>query len=92
MYITSIRVHPIIYLFCCFPLGVLIHVDDPACQLNDLLFVDPKWVFHLFAHLTTRKDSKNSNGILGLEELEKLVRDGSGVVNLTSDLMPQILK
>ena len=73
-------------------LGVLIHVDHPACQLNDLLFIDPLWVFHLFAHLVTRKDSKNTNGILGLEDLEKLVRDGSGVVNLTPDLMPQIIR
>ena len=83
--------HTFVLLFF-FPLGVLIHVDNPACQLNDLLFVDPMWVFHLFAHLETRKDSKNPNGILGLEEIEKLVRDGSGVVNLTSDLMPQIIK
>ena len=73
-------------------LGVLIHVDHPACQLNDLLFVDPLWVFHLFVHLVTRKDSKNTDGILGLEDLEKLVRDGSGVVNLTPDLMPQIVR
>ena len=79
---------------CCavFPLGVYIYVDDPACQLNDLLFVDPMWVFHLFAHLVTRKNSKNTNGIIGLEELEKWVQDGSGVVKLTSDLMPQIIK
>jgi len=74
-------------------LGVLIHVDHPAYQLNDLLFVAPLWVFHLFAHLATRKDDKNINGVVGLEDLEKLVRDGSGVVNpVTPDLMPQIMK
>lgn len=71
---------------------MLIHVDHPACQLNDLLFVDPMWVFNLFAHLVTRKDSKNTSGIIGLEDLKILVREGSGVVTLTSDLMPQIIK
>lgn len=71
---------------------MLIHVDHPACQLNDLLFVDPTWVFNLFAHLVTRKDSKNISGIIGLADLENLVREGSGAVTLTSDLMPQIIK
>lgn len=72
--------------------GVVVHHDDPACQLNDLLFVDPKWLFHLLAHLVTRKDSRNTNGILKLEELERLVREGIGEVKEKPQLMLQLLR
>ena len=72
--------------------GVLIHHDDPVCQLNSLLFVDPKWVFYRLAHLVTRKDSKNTDGILKLEELEKLLQEGSREVKLPAELMPQLIR
>ena len=75
-----------------FLVGVLIHIDDPACRLNDLLFVVPVWVYQLLAHVVTQKDVESVDGIIKLAELENLVREGSGEVNVTSDLMPQILK
>ena len=80
------------FLFFFFLIGVLIHIDDPACQLNDLLFVVPVWVYQLLAHVVTQKDVESVDGIIRLAELENLVREGSGEVNVTSDLMPQILK
>ena len=73
-------------------IGTLVHLDDPACQLNDLLFVDPKWLFRLLAVVVTRKFSKNTDGILKLEELEAILHDGSGGVKLPSELLPQIIR
>ena len=72
--------------------GVLVHHDDPACQLNSFLFVDPKWLFHLLAHLATRKDSKNTDGILKLGDLEKLLQEGGGEVKLPAELIPQMIR
>lgn len=42
--------------------------------------------------MVTRGDVKNVDGIIGVAELENLVREGSGIVNVNSDLMPQILR
>ena len=72
---------------------MLVHIDDPACQLNDLLFLDPKWLFHLLADVVTRRYSKNTNAILKREELEEaLIHDGNGETRLPSELIPQMIR
>lgn len=72
--------------------GVVVHHDDPACQLKDLLFVDPKWLFHRLACLVTRKATKTSDGILKREELERLLREANGEAKLPSELIPQMIR
>ena len=72
--------------------GVLVYVDNPSCQLNNLIFTNPLWLFHLLAHVVTKKVARRSKGILTRMEVEKLIRDDVGFANLPNELLPPLLR
>lgn len=56
--------------------GVLLHYDDPNQDLQDLYFLDPKWLCDLMAGIVTlpNVNSFGLNGILDLSNLSLLLR------------------
>ncbi|XP_014461960.3 leucine-rich repeat serine/threonine-protein kinase 2 isoform X1 [Alligator mississippiensis] len=53
--------------------GVLLHFQDPALQLRDLYFVDPKWLCKIMAQILTMKVegiSKYPKGIIKRSDVE----------------------
>ncbi|KAM9245877.1 leucine-rich repeat serine/threonine-protein kinase 2 [Leptosomus discolor] len=56
--------------------GVLLHFQDPALQLRDLYFVDPKWLCKIMAQILTVKVegfSKYPKGIVKRSDVEKFL-------------------
>ncbi|XP_040400639.1 leucine-rich repeat serine/threonine-protein kinase 2 isoform X2 [Cygnus olor] len=56
--------------------GVLLHFQDPALQLRDLYFVDPKWLCKIMAQILTVKMegfSKYPKGIVKRSDVEKFL-------------------
>ncbi|NXL00767.1 LRRK2 kinase, partial [Mesembrinibis cayennensis] len=56
--------------------GVLLHFQDPALQLRDLYFVDPKWLCEIMAQILTVKVegfSKYPKGIVKRSDVEKFL-------------------
>ncbi|NXO52619.1 LRRK2 kinase, partial [Aramus guarauna] len=56
--------------------GVLLHFQDPALQLRDLYFVDPKWLCKIMAQILTVKVegfSKYPKGIIKRSDVEKFL-------------------
>ncbi|XP_061874693.1 leucine-rich repeat serine/threonine-protein kinase 2 isoform X2 [Colius striatus] len=56
--------------------GVLLHFQDPALQLRDLYFVDPKWLCKIMAQILTVKvegSSKYPKGIVKRSDVEKFL-------------------
>ncbi|XP_032659878.1 leucine-rich repeat serine/threonine-protein kinase 2 [Chelonoidis abingdonii] len=56
--------------------GVLLHFQDPALQLTDLYFVDPKWLCKIMAQILTVKVegfSKYPKGIIMRSDVEKFL-------------------
>ncbi|XP_074683864.1 leucine-rich repeat serine/threonine-protein kinase 2 [Strix aluco] len=56
--------------------GVLLHFQDPALQLRDLYFVDPKWLCKIMAQILTVKVEGSSNypkGIVKRSDVEKFL-------------------
>ncbi|XP_048222335.1 leucine-rich repeat serine/threonine-protein kinase 2 isoform X5 [Perognathus longimembris pacificus] len=53
--------------------GVLLHFQDPALQLSDLYFVDPKWLCKVMAQILTVKvegHRKHPKGIISRRDVE----------------------
>nr|XP_020652644.1 leucine-rich repeat serine/threonine-protein kinase 2 isoform X1 [Pogona vitticeps] len=56
--------------------GVLLHFQDPALQLRDLYFVDPKWLCKIMAQILTVKVEgfpKYPKGIIKRSDVEKFL-------------------
>uniref|UniRef100_A0A8C3FUU7 non-specific serine/threonine protein kinase n=1 Tax=Chrysemys picta bellii TaxID=8478 RepID=A0A8C3FUU7_CHRPI len=56
--------------------GVLLHFQDPALQLTDLYFVDPKWLCKIMAQILTVKVEgfpKYPKGIIKRSDVEKFL-------------------
>ncbi|XP_012493849.1 PREDICTED: leucine-rich repeat serine/threonine-protein kinase 2 [Propithecus coquereli] len=56
--------------------GVLLHFQDPALQLSDLYFVEPKWLCKIMAQILTVKVEgypKHPNGIISRRDVEKFL-------------------
>nr|XP_023410014.1 leucine-rich repeat serine/threonine-protein kinase 2 [Loxodonta africana] len=56
--------------------GVLLHFQDPALQLSDLYFVDPKWLCKVMAQILTVKVEgcpKHPKGIISRRDVEKFL-------------------
>ncbi|XP_042533479.1 leucine-rich repeat serine/threonine-protein kinase 2 isoform X2 [Dipodomys spectabilis] len=56
--------------------GVLLHFQDPALQLSDLYFVDPKWLCKVMAQILTVKVEgypKHPKGIISRKDVEKFL-------------------
>ncbi|RMC10325.1 hypothetical protein DUI87_13127 [Hirundo rustica rustica] len=56
--------------------GVLLHFQDPALQLRDLYFVDPKWLCKIMAQILMVKvegSSKYPKGIVKRSDVEKFL-------------------
>uniref|UniRef100_A0A8D2LCR7 non-specific serine/threonine protein kinase n=1 Tax=Varanus komodoensis TaxID=61221 RepID=A0A8D2LCR7_VARKO len=56
--------------------GVLLHFQDPALQLRDLYFVDPKWLCKIMAQILTVKAEgfpKYPKGIIKRSDVEKFL-------------------
>ncbi|XP_069739337.1 leucine-rich repeat serine/threonine-protein kinase 2 isoform X1 [Phaenicophaeus curvirostris] len=56
--------------------GVLLHFQDPALQLRDLYFVDPKWLCKIMAQILTVKVegfSRYPKGIVKRSDVEKFL-------------------
>ncbi|XP_034622773.1 leucine-rich repeat serine/threonine-protein kinase 2 isoform X2 [Trachemys scripta elegans] len=56
--------------------GVLLHFQDPALQLTDLYFVDPKWLCKIMAQILTVKVDgfpKYPKGIIKRSDVEKFL-------------------
>ncbi|XP_063164052.1 leucine-rich repeat serine/threonine-protein kinase 2 [Candoia aspera] len=56
--------------------GVLLHFQDPALQLRDLYFVDPKWLCKIMAQILTVKVdgcTKYPKGIIKRSDVEKFL-------------------
>ncbi|KAM9169265.1 leucine-rich repeat serine/threonine-protein kinase 2 [Pangshura tecta] len=56
--------------------GILLHFQDPALQLTDLYFVDPKWLCKIMAQILTVKVegfSKYPKGIIKRSDVEKFL-------------------
>uniref|UniRef100_A0A8I3WG36 Leucine-rich repeat serine/threonine-protein kinase 2 n=1 Tax=Callithrix jacchus TaxID=9483 RepID=A0A8I3WG36_CALJA len=56
--------------------GVLLHFQDPALQLSDLYFVEPKWLCKIMAQILTVKVEgcpKHPKGIISRRDVEKFL-------------------
>ncbi|XP_034501314.1 leucine-rich repeat serine/threonine-protein kinase 2 isoform X4 [Ailuropoda melanoleuca] len=56
--------------------GVLLHFQDPALQLSDLYFVEPKWLCKVMAQILTVKVEgypKHPKGIISRRDVEKFL-------------------
>ncbi|GAB1299751.1 Leucine-rich repeat serine/threonine-protein kinase 2 [Apodemus speciosus] len=56
--------------------GVLLHFQDPALQLSDLYFVEPKWLCKVMAQILTVKVDgclKHPKGIISRRDVEKFL-------------------
>ncbi|KAM5335932.1 leucine-rich repeat serine/threonine-protein kinase 2 isoform 2-T2 [Glossophaga mutica] len=56
--------------------GVLLHFQDPALQLSNLYFVEPKWLCKVMAQILTVKVegySKHPKGIISRRDVEKFL-------------------
>ncbi|XP_007941343.1 leucine-rich repeat serine/threonine-protein kinase 2 [Orycteropus afer afer] len=56
--------------------GVLLHFQDPALQLSDLYFVEPKWLCKVMAQILTVKvegGPKHPKGIISRRDVEKFL-------------------
>ncbi|XP_060050662.1 leucine-rich repeat serine/threonine-protein kinase 2 isoform X1 [Erinaceus europaeus] len=56
--------------------GVLLHFQDPALQLSDLYFVEPKWLCKVMAQILTVKVegcSKHPKGIISRRDVENFL-------------------
>ncbi|XP_058511638.1 leucine-rich repeat serine/threonine-protein kinase 2 isoform X2 [Ochotona princeps] len=56
--------------------GVLLHFQDPALQLSDLYFVEPKWLCKVMAQILTVKVEgypKHPKGIIARRDVEKFL-------------------
>ncbi|XP_027253651.1 leucine-rich repeat serine/threonine-protein kinase 2 isoform X2 [Cricetulus griseus] len=56
--------------------GVLLHFQDPALQLSDLYFVEPKWLCKVMAQILTVKVEgclRNPKGIISRRDVEKFL-------------------
>ncbi|XP_059967807.1 leucine-rich repeat serine/threonine-protein kinase 2 isoform X4 [Mesoplodon densirostris] len=56
--------------------GVLLHFQDPALQLSDLYFVEPKWLCKVMAQILTVKVEgcpKHPKGIISRKDVEKFL-------------------
>lgn len=56
--------------------GILLHYDDPNQDLQDLYFIDPKWLCELMARIVTlpQVNPYVMNGVLNLDNLPLLLR------------------
>ena len=56
--------------------GILLHYDDPNQDLQDLYFIDPKWLCELMARIVTLPEVNPyvMNGVLNLNNLPLLLR------------------
>ena len=58
-------------------IGTILHFDDGSHSLNELLFIDPRWLYDMISKVVTvhERNSFVKNGILHSQDIPQLFRD-----------------